>query len=71
MDKQESDLGFRVMSFIFKLRDFFLPRKDVLKEVGIKSGFSVLDYGCGPGSYIIATTELIGESGKVYAGLCL
>ncbi len=67
MDRLESNFGFRVMSFIFKLRDFFLPRKDVLKEVGIKSGFSVLDYGCGPGSYIIATTELVGESGKVYA----
>ncbi len=67
MDRLESNFGFRVMSFIFKLRDFFLPRKDVLKEVRIKSGFSVLDYGCGPGSYIIATTELVGESGKVYA----
>ncbi len=66
MDRLESNFGFRVMSFIFKLRDFFLPRKDVLKEVGIKSGFSVLDYGCGPGSYIIAATELVGESGKVY-----
>jgi len=67
MDRLESNFGFRVMSFIFKLRDFFLPRKDMLKEVGIKSGFSVLDYGCGLGSYIIATTELVGESGKVYA----
>ncbi len=67
MDRVESNFGFRVMSFIFKLRDFFLPRKDVLKEVGIKSGFSVLDYGCGPGSYLTATTKLVGNTGKVYA----
>jgi ubiquinone/menaquinone biosynthesis C-methylase UbiE len=67
MDRLESNFGFRAMSFIFKLRDFLIPRKNVLKEVGIKSGFSVLDYGCGPGSYITATTELVGESGKVYA----
>jgi ubiquinone/menaquinone biosynthesis C-methylase UbiE len=67
MDRPGSNFGFRVMSIVFKLRDFFLPRKEVLKEVGIESGFSVLDYGCGPGSYTIATTELVGESGKVYA----
>ena len=29
MDRLESNFGVRVMSFIFKLRDFFLPRKDV------------------------------------------
>jgi ubiquinone/menaquinone biosynthesis C-methylase UbiE len=40
---------------------------NILKEVGIKPGFQVLDYGCGPGSYIIPLAELVGESGKVYA----
>jgi len=40
---------------------------DILKEVGIKSGYTVLDYGCGPGSYIEPTAELVGELGKVYA----
>jgi ubiquinone/menaquinone biosynthesis C-methylase UbiE len=35
--------------------------------VGIKPGFHVLDYGCGPGSYIIPTAELVGKSGKIYA----
>jgi len=55
------------MSFGYKFRDFFLPRKNVLKEAGIKPGFHVLDYGCGPGSYIIATAELVGKSGKIYA----
>jgi ubiquinone/menaquinone biosynthesis C-methylase UbiE len=67
MDKAESNLGFRLMAFGFKFRDFFLPRKNILKEVGIKPGFHVLDYGCGPGSYIIPLAALVGESGKVYA----
>lgn len=62
-----SNLGFRAMAFTFKVRDFLRPRKDVLKEVEIKPGFHVLDYGCGPGSYIIAVAELVGKSGKVYA----
>ena len=58
---------FRFMSLGYKYRDFFLPRKNVLKEVGIKPGFTVLDYGCGPGGYIIAAAELAGKSGKIYA----
>lgn len=55
------------MSFGYKFRDFFLPRKNILKEVGIKPGFQVLDYGCGPGGYIVPLAKLVGESGKVYA----
>ena len=62
-----SDLGFRAMVFTFKIRDFFGPRKDIVKEVGIEEGFHVLDYGCGSGSYITAVAELVGKSGKIYA----
>jgi ubiquinone/menaquinone biosynthesis C-methylase UbiE len=67
MDKAESNLGFRLMAFGYRIRDLRLPRRNILKEVGIKPGFRVLDYGCGPGSYIIPLAELVGESGKVYA----
>lgn len=67
MDKTNSDFHFKLMSFEFKVRDFFLPRMNILKEVGIKPGFHVLDYGCGPGSYIIPLAELVGKSGKIYA----
>jgi len=62
-----SNLGFRLMAFTFKIRDFFKPRRDIVKEVGIKEGFRVLDYGCGPGSYVIPVAELVGKSGKIYA----
>jgi len=55
------------MSLTYKFRDFFLPRMNILKEVGIKPGSHVLDYGCGPGSYIIPLAELVGKSGKIYA----
>ena len=27
----------------------------------------MLDYGCGPGSYVMAVAELVGKTGKVYA----
>ena len=67
MDKPYSNLTFRLMSINFKLRDLFSPPENTLKEVGIKPGDSVLDYGCGPGSYTIAAAQMVGDSGKVYA----
>ena len=67
MDKPVSNFHFKLMSFGFKFRDLFSPRMNTLKEVGIRPGFHVLDYGCGPGSYITATAELAGESGRIYA----
>jgi ubiquinone/menaquinone biosynthesis C-methylase UbiE len=62
-----SDFGFRAMALTFKIRDFFRPRDDIIREVGIREGFHVLDYGCGTGSYVRAISELVGKSGKVYA----
>jgi ubiquinone/menaquinone biosynthesis C-methylase UbiE len=67
MDKRMSNFDFKFMSFGFKIRDFLLPRGEILKEVGIKPGFYILDYGCGPGSYTIPAARLVGNSGKVYA----
>ena len=49
MDKPKSSLDLRMMALSYKFRDFLLPRKKVLEEVGIKPGFHVLDYGCGLG----------------------
>ena len=67
MDKPMSNSGFKLMALIFRIRDFFQPRMDVLKEVGIEPGFCILDYGCGSGSYIVPLAELIVTSGKIYA----
>ena len=52
---------------MFKIRDLVQPRGNVLKEVGIKPGFQVLDFGCGPGGYILPLAKLVGEPGKIYA----
>lgn len=67
MDRPMPNLMFNGMSFIFKLRDLISPRKRVLEEAGIKPGYRVLDFGCGPGAYIPDVAEKVGESGKVYA----
>jgi len=67
VDKPEPNLHFRLMSLCYRFRDFFLPRMNILQEAGIEPGFHVLDYGCGPGSYVVALAELVGESGEIYA----
>jgi len=67
MDKPMHSLAFKVMSLMFKIRDWLQPRINVLNEVGIEPGFQVLDFGCGPGAYIIPLADLVGKSGKIYA----
>ena len=67
MDKPMSGLSFKLMTLIFRIRDCFQPRMNLLKETGIETGFRVLDYGCGPGSYILPLAELVGTTGKIYA----
>jgi ubiquinone/menaquinone biosynthesis C-methylase UbiE len=67
MDKPMSNFAFRFMSFGFRIRDYFMSPKEIVKQAGIRKGHTVLDYGCGPGSYSIAAAEIIGESGRLYA----
>ncbi len=62
-----SDLWFKMMALEFKIRDFVRPRRNTVKEAGIKEDFHVLDYGCGPGGYVPAVAELVGKSGRIYA----
>ncbi|MGD1119680.1 MAG: class I SAM-dependent methyltransferase [Dehalococcoidales bacterium] len=67
MENQQSKFGFFLMSLEFKVRDILKPRINVLKEIGIKPGSHVLDFGCGPGGYIKPLANLVGSSGKIYA----
>lgn len=62
-----SNVWFRMMSAEFKIRDHFHPRKEIVSEIGLKSGFKVLDYGCGPGGYVLAVSQAVGTSGELYA----
>jgi ubiquinone/menaquinone biosynthesis C-methylase UbiE len=67
MEKSPSGFSFRLMSLMFKVRDLIKPRKNILREVGIKEDFRVLDFGCGPGGYLLPLVKLTGASGKIYA----
>ena len=63
----EQRFHFRLMAFMYKFRDFYAPRKAILEETGIRKGFHVLDYGCGPGGYVGPLAELVGPTGMIYA----
>ena len=67
MKGAQSGIDFIFMSWAHKVRDFLFPRSGVLQEVGIEPGFRVLDYGCGPGGYIVPLAALVGGSGEIYA----
>ena len=41
--------------------------KTFLKDIGIKKGDVVLDFGCGNGHYTIPAAEVVKREGKVYA----
>jgi ubiquinone/menaquinone biosynthesis C-methylase UbiE len=65
--KRQSSLDFRLMALTYKIRDLVRPRLKIMEEAGVNPGFHVLDYGCGPGSYIVPLAGLVGDSGMVYA----
>ena len=67
MEKLAPNLGFKLMSLTFRIRDIFSPRIHVLREAGIQNGYHVLDYGCGPGAYIAPLAKLVGSKGMIHA----
>lgn len=67
MAKRQSNLDFRGMAALFKIRDLFSPREKIIQDINLRPGYHVLDYGCGPGGYIPAVADMVGPSGMIYA----
>ena len=40
---------------------------EMMQRIGIRNGQTVLDFGCGSGTYTIPVAKIIGKKGKVYA----
>ncbi len=38
-----------------------------LKDIGVRPGYLVLDFGCGSGHYTIPAAKVVGDSGRIYA----
>jgi len=41
--------------------------REILIKIGVGEKQTVLDYGCGPGTFSMAAARIVGEGGKVYA----
>ena len=41
--------------------------EDILSEIGLQSGMTFADIGCGQGFFTVPAAKIVGESGKVYA----
>ena len=67
MEKLVSNFNFKFMSFGYKIRDLFSSPINILKEANIGPGYNVLDFGCGPGSYSIAASKVVGKKGRINA----
>jgi ubiquinone/menaquinone biosynthesis C-methylase UbiE len=65
--KRESDLAFRLMTLTYKIRDLLQNPRRSLEKAGLTKGMSVVDYGCGPGSFTMPAAELVGHEGRVFA----
>lgn len=64
---KESALSFRMMAWTFRMRDLLKPRRTVLEEAGLEPGDRVLDFGCGPGGYVLPAMKIIGPEGEYVA----
>ena len=61
------DIAFRSMKLTYKARDLLKPRQIILSEAPIKPGDTVLDFGCGSGSYTFIVAKIVGPKGLVVA----
>jgi ubiquinone/menaquinone biosynthesis C-methylase UbiE len=62
------NIAFRLMSATMALEAWFHPTVDRrVLTFGIRTGMTVVDYGCGPARYTPRFAKLVGSSGKVYA----
>ena len=67
MNRIMNSFAFRCMALMFKVRDIFNPPEKFLEEAKITQGKIVLDYGCGPGSFVFPASEKVSNTGKIYA----
>ncbi len=45
----------------------FLNPKEIIKQINVSPGSTVVDFGCGSGFFSLAFSESVGSEGKVYS----
>lgn len=59
--------AFNMMAFTMKVMDVFGYHDKNFKTLELKSGQTVIDYGCGPARYTCLISKTVGESGQLIA----
>lgn len=59
--------AFKMMAFMFNIGDLIKPPNKKLDPFKIQRGQTVIDYGCGTGRYLKPASDLVGDTGTVYA----
>lgn len=63
-----SNLSFRIMTMLMSAMDFFGKHSNKnFQTLGLKTGQTVIDYGCGPARYIRNASCTVGNTGRVIA----
>ena len=60
-------IGFMIMRTVLSVRNIFRKPERVLHRIELQKGQSMLDYGCGIGSFAIPAAKIVGDDGMVYA----
>ncbi|MBA7523624.1 2-methoxy-6-polyprenyl-1,4-benzoquinol methylase, mitochondrial [subsurface metagenome] len=64
--KRVPDIVYKIDIWFFKFFDLLSNPRRLLKNIPLKEGMTVVDYGCGIGRYTLPVAELIGLKGKVF-----
>ena len=67
VQKQMTNLWFRLMALEYRLKADSAAVLRTLKEAGIQRGMNVLDFGCGPGRFAVPAAKIVGKEGFVHA----
>jgi ubiquinone/menaquinone biosynthesis C-methylase UbiE len=67
MQKQMTNLWFRLMALEYRLKSDPVAVLRMLKDAGVQPGMSVLDFGCGPGRYAVPAARIVAREGVVYS----
>jgi ubiquinone/menaquinone biosynthesis C-methylase UbiE len=59
--------AFFIMKNALKFRRNPEKYRNILEQAGVKEGMTILDYGCGIGSYTVEAADLVGDTGTVVA----
>jgi ubiquinone/menaquinone biosynthesis C-methylase UbiE len=58
----------RILRGEMEFKEWFVEHaSQVLREIGMKEGMVILDYGCGTGRFTIPSAKIVGRKGNIYA----